>query len=206
MEELALQKPWMLSNTLSLLAMDDSYGMTPQEMAMHGIDIYFLLNAQLKQKPVIELEGTKAQVDMFDGLSPEAQEQSLVAVLDSILTPSGENQSEFLGEWFTSWKQGEVENFAKSFRAMEGESSEYNEMLFGLRDEQMAKKIMKLLEEKKRYVLCCCWFRSLFNREKRSLPFGEKRIRSKAVLSINSKRDTNVRLCSSILLQLIHHI
>jgi len=149
MEELALQKPWMLSNTLSLLAMDDSYGMTPQEMAMHGIDIYFLLNAQLKQKPVIELEGTKAQVDMFDGLSPEAQEQSLVAVLDSILTPSGENQSEFLGEWFTSWKQGEVESFAKSFREMEGESSEYNEMLFGLRDEQMAKKIMNLLKEKK---------------------------------------------------------
>ncbi|MFB7159304.1 TraB/GumN family protein [Lysinibacillus sp. NPDC056232] len=149
MEQLTLQKPWMLSSTLSMLATDDSFGMTPQEMAMHGIDMYFLLNAQLQQKPVIELEGMKAQVDMFDALSPEAQEQSLVAVLDNIINPSEENQSNILQEWFTSWKQGNVEEFAKSFQAMEGGSSEYNEMLFGLRDEQMAKKIMNVLEEKK---------------------------------------------------------
>lgn len=148
MEQLTVQKPWMLSSALSMLAMDDSFGMTPQEMAMHGIDIYFLLNAQLQQKPVIELEGTRAQVDMFEGLSPEAQEQSLVAVLDSIINPSEDNQSEVLQEWFTSWKQGNVEEFAKSFQAMEGTSSEFNEMLFGLRDEQMAKKIMNVLEEK----------------------------------------------------------
>lgn len=148
MDQLTVQKPWMLSSALSMLAMDDSFGMTPQEMAMHGIDIYFLLNAQLQQKPVIELEGTRAQVDMFEGLSPEAQEQSLVAVLDSIIHPSEENQSEVLQEWFTSWKQGNVEEFAKSFQAMEGTSSEFNEMLFGLRDEQMAKKIMNVLEEK----------------------------------------------------------
>ncbi|WDU81959.1 MULTISPECIES: TraB/GumN family protein [Lysinibacillus] len=148
MDQLTVQKPWMLSSTLSMLAMDDSFGMTPQEMAMHGIDVYFLLNAQLQQKPVIELEGTRVQVDMFEGLSPEAQEQSLVAVLDSIIHPSEENQSEVLQEWFTSWKQGNVEEFAKSFQAMEGTSSEFNEMLFGLRDEQMAKKIMNVLEEK----------------------------------------------------------
>ncbi|MGR6904166.1 TraB/GumN family protein [Lysinibacillus sp. BSL11] len=148
MDQLTVQKPWMLSSTLSMLAMDDSFGMTPQEMAMHGIDVYFLLNAQLQQKPVIELEGTRAQVDMFEGLSPEAQEQSLVAVLDSIIHPAEENQSEVLQEWFTSWKQGNVEEFAKSFQAMEGTSSEFNEMLFGLRDEQMAKKIMNVLEEK----------------------------------------------------------
>ncbi|MCY9548406.1 TraB/GumN family protein [Lysinibacillus xylanilyticus] len=148
-EELTLQKPWMLSSTLSMLSTDNSFGMTPQEMAMHGIDMYFLLNAQLQQKPVIELEGMKAQVDMFDALSPKAQEQSLVAVLDNIINPSEENQSNILQEWFTSWKQGNVEEFAKSFQAMEGGSSEYNEMLFGLRDEQMAKKIMNVLEEKK---------------------------------------------------------
>lgn len=148
MDQLTVQKPWMLSSALSMLAMDDSFGMTPQEMAMHGIDVYFLLNAQLQQKPVIELEGTRAQVDMFEGLSPEAQEQSLVAVLDSIIHPAEENQSEVLQEWFTSWKQGNVEEFAKSFQAMEGTSSEFNETLFGLRDEQMAKKIMNVLEEK----------------------------------------------------------
>ncbi|MGE7690983.1 TraB/GumN family protein [Lysinibacillus sp. NPDC097214] len=149
MEQLTLQKPWTLSSTLAMLSTDDSFGITPQEMAMHGIDMYFLLNAQLQQKPVIELEGMKAQVDMFDALSPEAQEQSLVAVLDNIIIPSEENQSNILQEWFTSWKQGNVEEFAKSFQAMEGGTSEYNEMLFGLRDEQMAKKIMNVLKDKK---------------------------------------------------------
>ncbi len=148
MDQLTMQKPWMLSSALSMLAMDDSFGLTPQEMTMHGIDVYFLLNAQLQQKPVIELEGVKAQVDMFDALSPEAQEQSLVAVLDSIISPSDENQSKILKEWFTSWNKGNVEEFAKSFQAMEGTPSEFNKMLFGLRDEQMAKKIMNVLEEK----------------------------------------------------------
>ncbi|WP_249685595.1 TraB/GumN family protein, partial [Bacillus velezensis] len=78
LDQLTMQKSWMLSSALSMLAMDDSFGLTPQEMTMHGIDVYFLLNAQLQQKPVIELEGVKAQVDMFVALSPEAQEKSLV--------------------------------------------------------------------------------------------------------------------------------
>ena len=72
------------------------------------------IKCTVAEKPVIELEGTRAQVDMFEGLSPEAQEQSLVAVLDSIIHPAEENQSEVLQEWFTSWKQGNVEEFAKA--------------------------------------------------------------------------------------------
>ena len=146
-EQLAMQKPWVLSSALSLLAMDDSFGMTAEEMSMHGIDVYFLLNALLQEKPVRELEGIKAQVDMFNSLSPEAQEQSLVAVLDSVLQPSEENDSDILKQWFASWKQGDVEAFAKSFQEMQGEGSEFDEMLFGKRDEQMSQNLIKLLEE-----------------------------------------------------------
>lgn len=147
MAQLDQQKPWMLSSSLSLLGMEGSFEMTSEEMAMHGIDTYFLLNAILQEKPVIELEGTKAQVDMFEALSPEAQEQSLVEVLDSILQPSEENEHEIINEWFTSWKQGDAEAFTKSYLTMEEESSEFNQMLFGARDEQMAKKIANVLEE-----------------------------------------------------------
>ncbi len=50
---------------------------------------------------------------------------------------------------FTSWKDGDVENLAKSFKATVEEQSEFNKMLLGLRDEQMAKKIIKLLKKKK---------------------------------------------------------
>lgn len=148
MEELNVQKPWLISNNLSLLTMDEAFGLTAEEMAMHGIDMQFLLTAMLKQKPIYELEGMKAQVDMFEALSSEAQEQSLVDVLDSILTPA-ENSTEnvaLLDSWFDSWKRGDVKAFTESFVTMEGEQSEFDQMLFGKRDEEMAKKIVSVLE------------------------------------------------------------
>ena len=147
MEQLVMQKPWALSSTLSMLAMADSLGLSPQETAMHGIDMYFLSNALLQEKPVIELEGIKAQADMFDALSPEAQEKSLVDTIDSILEPTAENDYDVMQDWFTNWKKGDSVAFAESFQEMVGEASEFNEMLLGERDEQMAKKIVSLLED-----------------------------------------------------------
>ena len=148
-DELAIQKPWLISNQLSLLTMDDSFGLTYEEMAMHGIDMQFLLSALLQQKPIYELEGTKAQADLFDSLSAEAQEKELVSVLDSILEPKGQTEEsiELLASWFDSWKNGDVEGFKESFTEMEGEPTEFNQMLFGKRDEEMAKKIVSVLEE-----------------------------------------------------------
>jgi len=147
MEHLTLLKPWYLANIFSVQAMSDSFDMTPEDMGIHGIDLYFILNARLQQKPVIELEGIKAQTDMFEGLSPEAQEQYLVSALDSIIDPS-KNQSKIHQEMLTSWKNGDVETLAKSFQATVEEQSEFNKMLLGLRDEQMAKKIINLLKKK----------------------------------------------------------
>lgn len=147
MEQLIVQKPWTLSSTLSMFTLNDSFGLSAEEMSMHGIDMYFLLNALLQGKPVIELEGTKAQVDMLSGLSPKAQEQSLIEVLDSILEPSDVTGADEMKEWFNSWKKGDISTFAESLKEMQGEPSEYNAMLFGARDEQMAQKIMTLLEE-----------------------------------------------------------
>ena len=148
MEELNVQKPWLASNNLSLLTMDDAFGLTVEEMTLHGIDMQFLLTAMLQQKPIYELEGTKAQVDMFEALSAEAQEQSLVEVLDSILEPvtNSEESVALLESWFDSWKRGDVKAFTDSFVSMEGEQTEYDQMLFGKRDEEMAKKIVSVLE------------------------------------------------------------
>lgn len=147
MEQLVIQKPWVLSSTLSMLATDDSFGLSPEEMSMHGIDMYFLLNAMLSGKPIIELEGTKTQVDMFEGLSAEAQEQSLVDLLDSILEPTAESGENVMHDWFDSWKKGKVDAFAESLNEVEGDPSEFNAMLFGARDENMAERIASLLEE-----------------------------------------------------------
>ena len=149
MEELEMQKPWLLSNNFSTMMMDGAFGLTAEEMAMHGVDMQFLLGAYLQQKPIYELEGVNAQVDMFEALSPEAQEESLVAALDGILEPTEQSEEDvqLMADWFTNWVKGDVEKFAASLTEMEGDTSEFNQMLFGKRDEEMAAKLVDVLEE-----------------------------------------------------------
>lgn len=149
MEELEMQKPWLLSNNFSSMMMDGAFGLTAEEMAMHGVDMQFLLSAYLQQKPIYELEGINAQVDMFDALSPEAQEESLAAALDGILEPAEQSEEDvqLMADWFTNWVKGDVEKFAESLTEMEGDTSEFNQMLFGKRDEEMAAKLVDVLEE-----------------------------------------------------------
>lgn len=147
MDQLMNQKPWLLSSSLSMLGMDDSFGITPEEMSMHGIDMYFLLDAMMKGKPVIELEGTRTQVDMFDAISPEGQEQMLLDTLNAILEPAAESENDVMLDWFENWKKGDIEKFAASLQAVEGDTSEFNTMLFGKRDANMAEKIANLIEE-----------------------------------------------------------
>ncbi|KAB8139388.1 TraB/GumN family protein [Gracilibacillus oryzae] len=140
-------KPWSLASTLSNLSLSESLDMSAQEMANSGIDMYFMTNALLAQKPIEELEGVKFQADLFDGLSAEAQEEYLVQTLDSILSPNPEyNETDMINDWFTYWKEGNVDSFAESFNASAEEPSEFNDMLLGQRDIDMADKIAGLLE------------------------------------------------------------
>lgn len=150
-EELEMQKPWLLSNNFSSMMMDGAFGLTAEEMAMHGVDMQFLLSAYLQQKPIYELEGINAQVDMFEALSQEAQEESLVAALDGILEPTEQSEEDvqLMADWFTNWVKGDVEKFAESITEMEGDTSEFNQMLFGKRDAEMAAKLVDVLEEQK---------------------------------------------------------
>lgn len=151
LEELEMQKPWLLSNNFSSMMMDGAFGLTAEEMAMHGVDMQFLLTAYLQQKPIYELEGINAQVDMFEALSPEAQEESLAAALDGILEPTEQSEEDvqLMADWFTNWVKGDVEKFAESLTEMEGDTSEFNQMLFGKRDAEMAAKLVDVLEEQK---------------------------------------------------------
>lgn len=78
-------KPWyaalLLQNTQ--LTADSYTGM--------GIDVYFLSMAT-GWKPIIELEGARYQLDMFDGFSPALQEEYLASTLaagDSTTTTGG---------------------------------------------------------------------------------------------------------------------
>lgn len=141
MDQLVLYKPWSLANDISGLAMQKSIGIN----AIYGIDNYFLSKAILQQKPVIDLEGMKFQADMFNSLSLETQEQNLVIELDNILQET--NTYDFVEQWLASWKQGDVATIEKDIQLTYSEPTEFNEMLVGKRDEQMAQKLIKLLEE-----------------------------------------------------------
>ncbi len=147
-EAFAQFKPWTLASYFANLSLSESSGIPADIMANSGIDMYFLTNALLSQKPVIELEGIKAQADMFDGLSPEAQEEYLVETLDSILDPDSieVKEGDLVKEWLGHWNKGDIKGFAESFNTQEQESNEFNSMLFGERDKNMSEKIAKLLE------------------------------------------------------------
>lgn len=145
-------KPWSLSNELNVVSMsntDQSEGAT--EGANLGIDLYFTVKSYLTGKPVYELEGIPYQTDLFDGLTPEFQEEYLTAIVDGILAPATGESTEsanLLDEWLAYWINGNLEEFTTSFNASsEEESNELTDMLFGKRDQDMSTKIENILEQ-----------------------------------------------------------
>ncbi|MGF7058503.1 TraB/GumN family protein [Brassicibacter mesophilus] len=154
-KEYSKLKPWSLANNLNVISMSNSENMEQgAQSAGLGIDMYFIINALLSQKPIDELEGIQYQADMFDGLSQEFQEEYLTMIVDNILSPpveEAQNSSEQLDEWLDFWRKGDVEGFSASFtKATEGDESELTKMLFGIRDEKMADKISQLLESEEK--------------------------------------------------------
>lgn len=145
-------KPWSVANDLNAYSMMyDQATNEVSEKSAAGIDMYFILNAFLEQKPIFELEGVAYQADLFDGLSPEFQESYLESIVDNILTPSEnpeENSAALLNTWFEYWEAGDLEAFRESFTAANDASgdNELSTMLFGKRDVDMAEKIATLLE------------------------------------------------------------
>jgi len=144
-----LLKPWSLANTLNTLAMSsDTEG--PATNANLGVDVYFLVNAYLTGKPIIELEGLPYQTDMFNNLSETFQATYLNSAMKEILNPSVDasvSSEALLNEWLELWRNGDLENFKKSFSgATSKEDNELNTMLFGKRDVDMTAKIKTLLD------------------------------------------------------------
>lgn len=141
-------KPWSLALTFNSFLMENSYGdLTAVEMTQYGVDMQFLSNAMIQQKPIYELEGLEKQLTMFDSLSKETQEELLDTTLDAFLNPvePTEADEDILGDWFEYWRLGDIENFSESAAILNGDD-EYSTMLFGQRDEDMANSLIELLE------------------------------------------------------------
>ncbi|WP_026478838.1 TraB/GumN family protein [Alkaliphilus transvaalensis] len=143
-------KPWSIANELNILSMSSSENPEDaSQLAGLGIDMYFLLNALLTQKPIYELEGIEYQADLFDNLTLETQEAYLNGIIDSILEPQEDGATTpqtIVDQWFDLWVAGDIEGFSTSFgSSLEDTSNELSDMLLGQRDIDMAAKIMEIL-------------------------------------------------------------
>lgn len=130
-------KPWYAAMVLQSINMaSSSYD------ASLGIDLYFLSQAQ-NIKPIIELEGIKFQIDMFDSFSVELQEGYLWGVLQG-----EETTNDTIDAMLTYWKSGDMQALEKLVFAEEGTTDiekEFNEKVWETRNEHMTKEVDKML-------------------------------------------------------------
>jgi uncharacterized protein YbaP (TraB family) len=136
-EVYAKLKPWAAAMTIqSILMSNASYN------ASMGIDVFFLSLAY-NWKPIIELEGIKFQVDMFDSFSPELQEAYLEGSL------KGDDASgDMMTQMLSMWKSGNMEELEKLVFAEEAttvEEKEFNQKLWDTRNKNMIVKIKDML-------------------------------------------------------------
>lgn len=133
-------KPWYAAMLLQSVTMTNaSYDQSL------GIDVYFLTKA-VNQKPIIELEGTRFQIDMFDSFSDALQEQYLLGVLE------GEESEtiDMVGAILESWKTGDVvelEELLFNTEATSEMNKEFNEKVWQTRNNNMVQKVLSMLTE-----------------------------------------------------------
>lgn len=153
-------KPWyagMLVQSMEALLATSNTGL--------GIDSYLLSKAL--EKEILEIEGLRFQVDMFDAFSPEIQEWFLLSSLATSVTEStqedGSLQTLALQAMLQMWREGAAEDFemllANSEDSKGIESSavekEYNEIFWNARNNNMTQKIASYLadENEKTYFV-----------------------------------------------------
>ncbi len=140
-------KPWYAAMLASNLSMADS-GYT----GALGVDMY-LLSLANGWKPVLEIEGLRFQLDMFDNMSDEMQEYYLASTLaGSQVTEDSESSAneQAIALMLQYWKDGNakgLETILSDESNMSKMDKEFNDFLFGVRNENMIKHIDELLEE-----------------------------------------------------------
>ncbi len=133
-------KPWYGAMVVQNLQMaNQSYN------AAMGVDLYFLSMAT-GRKSIIELEGIKYQIDMFDSFSAELQEGYLMSVLEG-----EEASNDLMGQMLKDWKSGDMEDLEQLVFAETEEESElekeFNEKLWDVRNAHMVEKVLDMLEQ-----------------------------------------------------------
>ncbi len=138
-------KPWAAMLTIQNLQLSSA-----EISATMGIDLYFLALAN-GRLPIIEIEGSKYQYDMFDSFSAELQEAQLFGVLSTETTEDDNATSvEIVKEMLNLWKNGDVKSLESMLFSVEPQNElekEYSKKLWDDRNENMANSVIKMLKE-----------------------------------------------------------
>ena len=138
-------KPWAAALTVQNLQLASA-----DISATMGIDLYFLAQAS-GRLPIIEIEGSKYQYDMFDSFSAELQETHLSESLSTEATKDDNSASvDIVKEMLNLWKNGETKSLESMLFSVEPKSDiekEYSKKLWDDRNENMANSVIKMLQE-----------------------------------------------------------
>ncbi len=130
-------KPWFLAMMLEALALE-SAGMGMQ----HGMELHFLARGQ-GRKPILELEGANAQIDMLESLTDKEQDLFLKHTLESV-----DKLGEALEQMLAAWNAGDDQQLDKFLRESLKEVPDFASIykkLFDDRNEKMAVKVEEYL-------------------------------------------------------------
>ncbi len=131
-------KPWMVAMTIVSVEMMKR-GFDPEL----GLDKYFLKKANLKSKEIIELEGAKFQLDLFNSFSEEEHELFLF----NVITDDSNSEIEFK-KLLNAWKNGDNETLNTLVTLNIKKYPELKNLYYKLIDERnfgMVKKIEDFL-------------------------------------------------------------
>lgn len=138
-------KPWMLALTITSMELV-KMGFDPN----YGIDKYFLEKAAGK-KEILELEGIQFQLNLFDGLTKEENDQFLFASLQEISGPKEE-----FDRMIEVWLKGDADLMedlvTKNIQKFPKLKNLYQKLTDD-RNVKMLEKILSFLDQDKSYLI-----------------------------------------------------
>lgn len=146
-------KPWFLALTISGMELM-KLGFDPD----FGVDKYFIdrasqvaLDSNKSKKEILELEGVEYQINLFDGFTPEENDQFLFFSLQEIAHYPAE-----IDPMVKAWKKGDVTAMERILKQSMNEFAELTflyKKLVDSRNHRMTEKIISYLSTTKTYFI-----------------------------------------------------
>jgi uncharacterized protein len=139
-------RPWFLALTVPMLQLQEA-GFS----AENGLDMHFISEANASQKPILELEGGEAQIQLMSGLSAREQELLLMSTIDQMDTTIAD-----INKVIAAWRQGDaaaIDKLMNSQLQKEPQFKPIYKKLIEDRNHSMAQKIVGYLSTSKTYFV-----------------------------------------------------